>query len=175
MRRDRHPLVAAVVGAALILLASCGLDRSAPTDPLTSSAELRLPGLESVVLLSCAPLAADSVTQTIGPSGGTIEVGPHRLIVPAGAIVSPVAITAIMPSDTLARVRLLPEGLQFAREAKLEMSYAHCAGAWLPVPRRIVYLDADLNLLEVLGSLTDVLQRKVSTDLDHFSDYAVAW
>jgi hypothetical protein len=166
--------VAAVVAAALIL-ASCGQDQAAPTDPLASSAEFRRPGINSLWLLSCTPLAADSATQTIGPSGGTIEVGPHRLIVPPGALVSPVAITAIMPSDTLARVRLSPEGLQFAREAKLEMSYAHCLGAWIPVPRQIVYLDLDLSVLEILESLTNLLARKVSTDLDHFSDYAVAW
>ena len=174
MRRDRRPLVAAVVAAALIL-ASCGQDRSSPTGPLAPAADSRGRAIESVWLLSCNPLTADSATQTIGPSGGTISVGPHRLDVPPGALVSPVAITAIMPSDTISRVRMFPEGLQFARPATLEMSYAHCLGAWIPVPRRIVYLDLDLNVLEILESLTDVFERKVSTRLDHFSDYAVAW
>jgi hypothetical protein len=174
MSHSRRPLLAALVAAALIL-ASCGLDRLTPTEPPPSSAELRRKHLGQVWLLSCAALPADSTTQTIGPAGGVVEVGPHRLVVPTEALSEDVAITVIMPADTVARVRLLPEGLSFARRPSLEMSYAHCSGAWIPVPRRIVYLDRDLELLEVLESMTDIVDRRVSTRLDHFSDYAVAW
>jgi hypothetical protein len=132
-------------------------------------------GVDDTWLLSCSPLAADSATQVIGPAGGTIQVGPHRLVVPSEALDSAVAITAVMPSESIARVQLYPEGLTFERRAKLEMSYAHCAGAWIPLPRQIVYLDLDLNILEILESITNIFEKKVSTRLDHFSDYAIAW
>jgi hypothetical protein len=174
MSRDRRPFLVALVATALIL-ASCGLDQLAPTEPPPASAELRGGRFQQVWLLQCDPLPADTATQTIGPAGGVITVGPHRLVVPSDALSQEVQITAIMPSDTLARVQLLPEGLAFSRSANLEMSYEHCHAAWIPLPRRIVYLDLESNVLEILESLTDFFDRKVSTRLDHFSDYAVAW
>jgi hypothetical protein len=174
MKRDSRAFLAVIVATALFVT-SCGIDQPSPTEPASAPAELHHRDLGSVVLLSCTPLAADSATATIGPAGGVIEVGAHRLVVPSGALDSAVAITAIMPSDTLSRVRLFPEGLTFARRARLEMGYAHCAGAWIPLPRTIAYLDSDLNILELLESLTNIFEKKVSTRLDHFSDYAVAW
>src|SRR6266513_2058530 len=36
--------------------------------------------------LRCQPLPYDSSTQTIGPDGGTIRVGPHSLVIPAGEL-----------------------------------------------------------------------------------------
>jgi hypothetical protein len=174
MSRDRHPFHLFFVAVALILM-SCGVDQLAPTEPPQASAELRRKHLEQAWLLACDPLPADSTTQTIGPAGGVIDVGPHRLVVPADALGEEVVITAVMPSDTVARLQLLPEGLTFAHRPKLELSYAHCSGAWIPVPRRVVYLDPELNIVELLESVTDIFERKVSTRLDHFSDYAVAW
>jgi len=61
-------------------------------------------------LLSCSVLAADSVTQVVGPDGGTITVGPHTFVIPAGALDDTVSITAVAPSDTVRRVSFQPEG-----------------------------------------------------------------
>ncbi len=68
---------------------------------------------DSDSLVSCRPLPYDSVTRTIGPAGGFIEVRHNRLVVPRGALSAPVTITAVAPSDTVAMVRFQPEGLQF--------------------------------------------------------------
>ena len=65
-------------------------------------------------LLGCTPLPYARTEQTVGPAGGTILVGPHRLVIPAGALASPVLITAEAPSDSVNSVRLLPHGLDFA-------------------------------------------------------------
>ncbi len=61
-----------------------------------------------VGLLTCTPLASDSITQTIGPEGGTLLVGTNVLSVPAGALDSAVSITAVAPSDTVNRVQFQP-------------------------------------------------------------------
>ena len=127
-------------------------------------------------LLSCSPLQADSVTQTIGPEGGTIFVGPHKLRVPEGALAESTTITAVAPSDTVNRVVLSPHGLQLAESARLTLSYANCGVVSWWLPKRIAYTTDDLlTIIELLISFDNVLAQRVSADLDHFSTYAVAW
>jgi hypothetical protein len=126
-------------------------------------------------LLRCSPLAADSVTQTIGPTGGTLYVGAHQLTVPPGALPHPTTITAVAPSDTVNQVRFQPEGLAFLRPATLQMSYANCDVLGQLAPKQIVYTTDELNILEYLVSSDDLLSQRVTARLQHFSTYAVAW
>ena len=114
------------------------------------------------------------MTQTVGPSGGVINVGPHRLVIPAGALAGPVQITADVPAERVNSIRFSPHGLTFAAPAQLTMSYANCTLAVL-LPKRIVYTTESLSLLEILQSLDNALQKTVSAPVDHFSRYAVAW
>ncbi|HEX4561976.1 MAG TPA: hypothetical protein VH113_09120, partial [Gemmatimonadales bacterium] len=77
-------------------------------------------------LLRCSPLPPATSTATIGPLGGTLKVGPHTLVVPAGALADNVTITGALASGSYNAVTFQPEGLQFARSASLTMSYANC-------------------------------------------------
>src|SRR5437879_5526620 len=77
-------------------------------------------------LVSCRPLPYESVTQTIGPEGGVLEVRRNWLVVPRGALQDTVSITAVAPSDTLALVRFQPEGLRFQKTAFLVVAYDNC-------------------------------------------------
>jgi hypothetical protein len=128
-------------------------------------------------LLFCSPLPAASTTQIIGPAGGTLSVGPHTLVIPAGALSQAVAITAEAPTDSVRSVRLLPEGLTFAagKPARLTLSYAGCSLLGTLVPKRIAYTTDLLELLQLLPSIDDLLRRQVSAPLKHFSRYAVSW
>ncbi len=127
-------------------------------------------------LLACTPVAADSVTQTIGPEGGTLQVGANTLAIPAGALDSAVSITAVAPSDTVNRVQFQPEGLTFLQPAQLTMSYANCDPLGLLLPKQIAYTTDDLLLiLEYLPSLDDLSGQTVTGEVRHFSDYAIAW
>ena len=128
-----------------------------------------------VGLLGCSPLPADSVTLTIGPEGGTLDVGAHRLTVPAGALFEPVAITAIAPTGTVNQVRFQPEGLVFARSAALTMSYANCDVLGSLLPKRVAYTSDALGILEYLPSIDNVFARRVTGRVQHFSTYAIAW
>jgi hypothetical protein len=167
----------ALLGAAAALGLSCGDSTVGVTSrpPARPGDLFGLPIDPSVSLLHCAPLAADSVTQMIGPAGGVIQVGPHALTIPPGALADSVAITAVAPSDTVNRVRFQPEGLTFAQPASLTMSYANCdvVGSWLP--KQIAYTTAALAILELLPSLDDMWGRTVTANVGHFSDYAIAW
>ncbi len=138
-----------------------------PGSPVASLA----PG---VSLLSCSPLPYDSVTDTIGPAGGTMQIGPHTLAVPAGALAAPTAITAVAPSDTISLVEFQPQGLQFQVAASLTMSYANCNLLGQLLPKQIAYVNDSLQILDLLGSV-DLLQGTVTARLQHFSGYAVAW
>src|SRR5712691_8051937 len=62
-------------------------------------------------LLACTPLPYAITQQTVGTAGGTLLVGPHMLTIPAGALSTPVLITAEAPVGTVNSVRLSPEGL----------------------------------------------------------------
>ena len=126
-------------------------------------------------LLQCTPLPYDSVSQTIGPEGGTIQVGPHSFTVPAGALDTAVTITAVTPSDTFNRIQFQPEGLVFNSYSTLRMSYANCNLLGSLVPKRVAYVSSDLVILDYLPSLDNVLTQTVRGKIQHFSEYAIAW
>jgi len=131
--------------------------------------------VEEVGLLTCSPLPYDSVTQTIGPEGGTLYVGAHALSVPAGALDSAVSITAVAPSDTVNLVGFQPEGLVFLKAASLIMSYANCDLLGSTLPKKIAYVDDALAILYYLISVDDATTQTVTGRLEHFSEYALAW
>jgi hypothetical protein len=173
-RRARR--VVAVIATALFA-ASCV---EAPTGPQhvrddAAAADANLLGwiLSQLDLLSCTPLPAATTTQVVGAAGGTINVGPHKLVIPAGALSSNVSITATAPSAPRREVQFQPHGLQFEEKATLTMSYAGCSLVSQILPKKIVYMDAGLNPLELILSLDNFLAKKVTGKIDHFSSYAV--
>lgn len=126
-------------------------------------------------LLRCTPLPYDSASQTIGPAGGALTVGPHTLTIPPGALAAPTVITGVVQSDTVNAIRFAPQGLVFQQPAQLVMSYANCGVLGILEPRRIAYTTDDLQILEIIPSLDNVLSRTVTGQVSHFSQYAVAW
>jgi len=153
MNKVCRALAVAALGFASLALASCG-ETPAVTAPQQTISQHNL--LWPVTgLLACAPLPADSVTQVVGPDGGTINIGPHSFTVPAGALDSAVVITAVSPSGLVNRVVFQPAGLHFRHAAQLTMSYA--------------------NILYFLPSLGRTQSQTVTASVRHFSDYAVAW
>jgi hypothetical protein len=158
--------------AALFAAVSCG-DRG-PTQP---HPDALLFGLLSpkLSLVTCSPLPYDSVTQTVGPEGGTIHVGAYSLFIPDSALDSAVTITAVAPSDTVNAVRFEPTGLHFNQKASLTMSYANCGIVTWLVPQHIAYTTDDLQIIDLLPSAPDLLSQTVTGSIRHFSEYALAW
>ena len=174
-RRARR-VVAAIVAAAVIV--SCAdAPTTAPTQIRDDAAEsnFHLLGwlLSQLDLLSCSTQTYDSVTQSVGAAGGTINVGGHKLVIPAGALSSTVSITAVTPAVNHREVQFQPHGLQFDKKATLTLSYSGCSLISQLIPKKIVYMDSALNPLELILSLDIPLLKKVSGKIDHFSGYAV--
>src|SRR2546428_2449419 len=170
------------LGGAIVAMLSCG--EPAPLGP--ARYDLGVPPVDSLIqtgdsvvrsagLLTCSPLPYDSVTATIGPAGGTLQVGPHTFSVPAGALDSLVSITAVAPSDTVNRVQFQPQGLTFQQPASLVPSYANCSRMGSTQPLQIAYTNDSLQILDYVPSLDDSTSQTVTGQLRHFSDYAVAW
>ncbi len=105
---------ALLAGAAALLLSCAERPPLGPQADLLGLPPLPAPASPPSGLLQCSPLAADSVTQTIGPAGGTIALSTDTLVIPAGALDSAVTITAVAPSDTVNRIQFQPQGLTFA-------------------------------------------------------------
>ena len=174
--------------SALVLVAALGLASCTGEDGLTGPAEVSGSGAElagsgllgtsvGCGLLACNPLPYASGQTTIGPEGGTLVVGPHTLTVPAGALSAPVLISGEAPVGTVNSVQLQPEGLKFAQghPAQLTLSYANCPLLGSLLPKRVAYTSDLLKILSYVLSVDDLLHRRVTGSLEHFSRYAVAW
>jgi hypothetical protein len=157
----------------VLVLAGCAPD-SVPTAPPEPSASL-LGSLLNVALLRCSSLPSSSSTAVIGSAGGALQVGPHRLVIPAGALPGDVAITGEVISGTVNSVRFSPAGLRFAAPASLTMSYGNCPLARLLPLKKVAYTDDGLGILAVLRSLDNLARSEVTGRLDHFSRYAISY
>ena len=140
-------------------------------DGLTGTVVGTLGSVTDLLLCSPQPYAVD--TEVVGPEGGVLNVGTHRLIIPQGALSSRVKITGEQIRGRNNSVRFSPEGLRFERPAVLTMTYDNCALVLLQ--KKIVYTDEQLKVLEVLKSLDLFRGKSVTSPIDHFSRYAVAY
>ena len=127
-----------------------------------------------VELLRCKPRPWEREIEIIGPDGGTLQVGEHKLVIPRGALEKEYLISAEAPTSSLIDVEFQPEGLRFARSAELTLSYKDC---FVPsdVDLRLAYLGWGLRVLELPPSEDRKDLDEVIGDIDHFSRYAVAY
>src|SRR5947209_15188424 len=140
-------LLALLMAGLLGLSTSCGTESSptglapavAPSADLIGSTLGTVTNTVTGLLVQCTPLPYASNSKTIGPLGGTLQIGPHTLTIPAGALSTPVLISGDAPTDQVNSVRLYPEGLQFSRPASLTMSYSNCSLLGSLLPKRIAY------------------------------------
>ncbi len=166
---------ALALGAVLAVMIACSAadDSAGPTPPSELQVGGALLSLGDLHLLACSAQPYAVRTQTVGSAGGTIVVGTHRLVIPAGALASPVQIKAEQLTGKVNSVRFSPEGLKFAKSATLSLSYSNCSP--LLLLKRVVFTNERLGILELLPSIDDLRSRTVSAPIRHFSRYAVAW
>jgi len=154
MQAARRRLLGIVLLCGLALASACG-DRT-PTGPQPAAPSADLIGslLGATGLLKCSNLPYASTTQTIGIAGGILSAGPHKLVIPAGALSQPTTITMTLPTGLgVNAVKFQPEGLRFQVPAVLTMSYANCSLLGKLLPKRIAYTTDSLQILYYLLSL----------------------
>lgn len=180
MRARRFYL--ASVAAVVLVAAACSGMATAPSDQTQQTVEAPqlglldgLTGTIKGILLQCSPLPASSNSVSVGPEGGVVTVGPHVLVIPPGALTQRTTIRGDVVSGNVNSVRFYPEGLKFRKSTLLTMSYRNCSGLGMLLPKKIVYTDEGLHLLQILLSLDLSGQKLVSAPVDHFSRYAIAY
>lgn len=121
--------------------------------------------------LMCEPMQYAADTKIIGPEGGEIAAGPHKLSIPRGALTQHTVITVEVPVDTKVGVKMSPHGLQFVALPSLALGYKHCS---VPVdyPYSVVYIDGENNILEWPAS--SVKNKTAFAWIHHFSAYVLA-
>ena len=124
-------------------------------------------------LVSCNVRTTHTGSADIGPAGGVIRVGPHRLTVPPRALQQSVRISAVAPRGSYVQIKFEPQGLRFDRPTLLTMSYSECS-LLSPLRLKIVYVNDKLQILEVLPTVTSVLTRTANAPVTHFSRYMLA-
>ena len=172
------------LGLLLVGGLSCSTDQG-PTGPAPSITEPQfgrskqggwgIPGGGRSPFLSCSQIGSEGGGGTIGAAGGTIRAGKNSLVIPAGALSRSTQITMTVVTDSIRVAQLLPEGLVFAvgKPAKLTLDYGDCTHVLLP--KKIAYTNNLLQVIQLLLSVDNLLQKSVSAPLEHFSRYAVAY
>jgi hypothetical protein len=175
------------IAFAAVSLTSCADDLAPPTAPVEQvAADPSLIGdilggvtgtvgdvANTLGLASCNVRETHTGSAEIGPMGGVVRVGPHRLTVPPYALREKVLITAVAPKGSYVQVQFEPEGLQFRRPTLLTMSYSECS-LLSPLRLKIVYVNDGLEILEVLPTAVSLLTRTANAPVDHFSRYMLA-
>lgn len=176
------------IALATVVLPSCADDHAPPTAPTATVPQVDpsligdlVGGVTGTVgdlantlgLVSCNVTKTHTASKVIGPEGGTLKVGPHYLVVPPKALRKNVLISAVAPKGNYVQIKFEPQGLQFNRDVALTMSYAECS-LLSPLNLKIVYVNDQQKILEVLPTLVSVLTRTATAPTDHFSRYMLA-
>lgn len=116
---------------------------------------------------------AGATFRIIDAEGGTIELDGARLIVPPGALSSPVVITMRGRVEGRYQYRFGPNGLQFQVPALLIIEVDPEDGGIVP-ERVAVAVGSDAgDDWEVVGGTYDPVTRTVSVAVHHFTQYAL--
>lgn len=165
-----------VVVALCLSLAIACTDHTPTAAPQAPQADLIGSLVGATGLLKCSSLPYAQDVETIGPEGGVLIAGQHSLVIPPGALLAPTQITMTVPTGlSVNAVKFQPEGLHFVVPAVLSMSYSNCSLLGKILPKRIAYTDDNLNILTYLLSLDNLLGKRVTGKVNHFSDYVIAW
>lgn len=167
--------VVAIVFAVGLIASSCSEPPASPSVPSVEAHRGGRGRVQPASLVTCSDLPTKSQTRTIGPWGGTISAGPHKLSIPRGALERPTEITMTVTSSRgVNEVDFEPEGLEFEQPVSLTMSYANCDISDKEAPYGIAYVDNALNFRYYVASFDDMQGRRVTGSIEHFSTYAVA-
>ena len=185
MRHHRSSLFRAALSVGLITaLAACA--DTGPTAPSAASSRVATPSLAASrpankpPLLVCPGGRLQQASAVIGPSGGTLALGGHLMVVPEGAVPEPIEFTMTVPPSRYMEVDISAAGVEhyvFERPVAVVIDYTRCRGPQLPTSAVSVwYIDGlRKELLENMGGVDDRYSRRVQFSTNHLSSYAIAY
>jgi hypothetical protein len=158
-----------------LLLASCTGD--APGGPLAPGTPGRSTSA-APVLIDCPATVDSTSTKILGPSGGTLRVGRHRLDAPVGAVTSTLGFRAEVRSSPYFEVDFSAYGWSsyvFNRPVQITLDYSRCPAESIEGKTlHVLYIDpVTKTILQDLGGYDDRSSRTITTSTNHLSDYAI--
>lgn len=138
-------------------------------------------------LMRCDARKFEGEAKIIGPAGGEVKAGPHKLKIPAGALPWNSVISIEAPPALEIAIELSPKAVGFAVPLTLEVDYGQCAVPDSMPAFRGVFVSADGTVLEFRPAVDERQPqpgpgpgpgpgpKKLKIELDHFSKYAVAY
>ena len=159
----------------VVALVACSGEPVAPLAP-SSASEVRnvLTQARLASGRTCATHVAENDVGVFGPQGGTLIFGTSRLIIPAGALLDTVTISATIPDGDASRVEFRPQGLQFRKPAGLLLDTSGCSSSDTVAPS-VVYLSESGAVLETIPAVYDPHWQTIAAPIEHFSGYAIAF
>lgn len=132
------------------------------------------PDIVNPVLLRCQQQNYTGSVTVIGPSGGQVSFGPHKITFPPGALNNNVVVSGELLVANHVLVELYPSGLQLSAPAVLELAYGTCQSGGNGL--EVAYVDDNLNVISYPAApLGGTISGEVRAELWHFSKYAVAY
>jgi len=191
MKPDRLSLAALLVAATAAALSCADPGITGPPRPdATAPAWLGAPVLQASAtskkggggggggnggVASCSTVQVGMIRQTVGPAGGVVALGPARLTIPAGALSAPVSIQAQIPAGYSGNyIQFKPDKVVFKQPASLTISYSNCSLA-NATQLKVAQVSDVLQIIQYVPSTNDLDAHTVTGQLQHFSNYAVAW
>lgn len=118
--------------------------------------------------LACLVQTSLSGSVLVGAGGGELVVGPHRLIIPPGAVTTPTRISGTVPAGNTLQIHFEPSGLHFNRPAVLVLDAASCGQ--MPT---LLWIDEQGGTLDRIRGVYSRWFHTVTGLIEHFSVYAL--
>ena len=180
MNRSSFRVTTAILPFALLLLGACTTD--SPTTPqLGPTLSRRVESVDRPTgILLCPTTESFRTEGVVGPAGGSLSVGGHRLTVPAGVLTEATHLTLYAPAGRHVRLELSAGGAEhyrFRAPVVVTISYDRCARQHRPASPAVAwYTDVAGGVpLERMPSKDDRKRRAVTFATTHFSTYAVCY
>src|SRR5438128_3329164 len=191
MNPDRLPLAAVLVAVTAAALSCADHSTMGPTASPTVGAIARIAapvpqasrkgggggggGGGNGGVDSCSTVLVGMIRQTVGPAGGVVALGPARLTIPPGALSAPVTIQAQIPAGYAGNyIQFKPDRVVFQQPASLTITYSNCSLA-NATKLKVAQVSDMLQIIQYVPSTNDLDAHTVTGQLQHFSNYAVAW
>ncbi len=158
-------------------LAACAPD--AGPSRLTAPAAPSLSTTYGATLVECPTSETHTATATVGPTGGVVSVGAHRMVVPPLAVVGLAkTFTLTVPASNYMEVQIRAgnqEHFQFLKPVSVTLDYSRCTRNNIEKrDLRVLYVDpVTKQILQDMGGVDDKNARTVTIDTDHLSGYAI--
>jgi hypothetical protein len=176
------PLIA--IAAVAIATAACTDLATQPSPALVVShplASVSGTSDSTVHLLSCPSTQTYRSLAVIGPWGGQLSASGVTVRIPPGAVSQTRMFEIVVPASTLMETEIHALGEQhfvFNRPITITISFSRCPSSTIPDGETLqgAYFDASTyQVLQLMGGVYDVAERKVTFNTDHLSGYVVAY